>query len=81
MATLQEIWDARTNVCLVAYRVGTLRYVSLSGESLQQIRERAIDDGLTQSDLDATDWTQGQVVSGQAPDEPDYGRCVGFLPP
>lgn len=81
MATLQEVWGARTNTCLVAYRAGTLKYVALSGKSFADIQERALDDGLSQEDLDAADWVEGQVVSGQVQGQADYGRCIGFSPP
>lgn len=62
MATLNEIWANRSELRYVAFRSGTLRYVSLGHKTV----EKAIDGSLELIDGDAlaNDWLIGEIVAG-----------------
>jgi len=60
---LTEIWPRRSNLCLVAYRKGTKKYVSLAHRSPFAAFEAAKGkQGLTDADFTAQDWSVGEIV-------------------
>lgn len=60
---LTEIWPRRSNLCLVAYRVGTKKYISLAHKAPLVAFEAAKGkQGLTDADFNAQDWSVGEIV-------------------
>lgn len=65
--TLDEIWKRRDNLCLVAFRKGTILYVSLAHKRSDTAFEAArTKQGMTLVDRDATDWVVGEIAGVDA---------------
>lgn len=61
--TLDEIWSIRGNLCYVAFRTGTIKYVSLAHGSADTAFEAAESkQGMTQDDRSAVDWAIGEIT-------------------
>jgi len=67
--TLDDIWKARKDTRLVAYRPDTLTYVALGHDTAKAAADNA---GISDDDRNADDWIVGEVVSG------DDGQAIGF---
>lgn len=67
--TLEQAYEARSDLRYVAFRVGTLTYVSLgyntAGDAITQ-------NDISPDDASAADWTIGEVVPG------DDGQIVAI---
>lgn len=58
---LTQLWKNRTDTRLVAFRPGTLTYVSLGHDSAFVAAKHA---EISEEDIVAEDWEIGEVVSG-----------------
>jgi hypothetical protein len=65
--TLEEIWAARVDLRLVAYRPGTNAYLPLGALDLASAIAISMDGGtMLDRDIAETDWEIGEVIPGIA---------------